>query len=373
MCGVTDGGDVIVPGVCEHIKTYFESYDATCTESGYVREICAECNIIISEEYTEAFGHSYNENGVCANCGKEEVTIPDISESEIRYIFDMEIDGMKLHYDFYTNGVVYAQAFDSESGKTMTVEALWQFNEMGFVEIVSEGEVAEQFTVNEDDYTLTPVDNSSDPEEPDYPVEDVCKHENVVEEFIQEPTCVDDGVVVFRCDVCGITFENKIVAFGHDLGELEITIPPESPDQLGEGTMFCYRCSEVIIVTVIYDPNGEHYPCTHSETEVKPAVESTCNATGWGEEYCILCGIIVNPYYILPLAEHSWDYKVISEPTLETSGTIELSCQNCGYSMTQPISYDQWKEITEGYVPEESVPEVELPKEEVIEDVTCAY
>ena len=57
---------------CAHEKTYTERQAATCTEYGYVRVICDNCQMIIKDNWTEPYGHKFDEMGNCTNCGYSE-------------------------------------------------------------------------------------------------------------------------------------------------------------------------------------------------------------------------------------------------------------------------------------------------------------
>ena len=68
MCGESIGfGEE-----CAHEKTYTERQAATCTEYGYVRVICDNCQMIIKDNWTEPYGHKFDEMGNCTNCGYSE-------------------------------------------------------------------------------------------------------------------------------------------------------------------------------------------------------------------------------------------------------------------------------------------------------------
>jgi hypothetical protein len=67
--GESEGGDVIAPTVCQHEKTYSEDIEATCTNTGSRKEICAECGEVVSNIIITMRGHSYID-GICERCGK---------------------------------------------------------------------------------------------------------------------------------------------------------------------------------------------------------------------------------------------------------------------------------------------------------------
>lgn len=56
---------------CAHTNTSTTTVDATCTAPGSVTVTCDDCGEIISETEIPAIGHNFQEDGTCANCGKE--------------------------------------------------------------------------------------------------------------------------------------------------------------------------------------------------------------------------------------------------------------------------------------------------------------
>jgi hypothetical protein len=379
------------PYNCNHENVGYQVInEPTCTSDGYAVDLCYQCGMYLNDYYISALGHNYV-YGKCELCGKMEAIRPE--GFEISYSYYEAMYGYELIYEFYANGEIYAEMNDSESGRTESALANWYMTEEGIIEIVYEGKVVEQFTVSEDGCTVTPIDmpNGSDrpnddqpgdswgedseeikpgyddswkPEDPYY-----CAHENYTECSVNDPTCVDYGSVVCVCDDCGITFENKIIPFGHIFGELTIIHEP-TQDKHGEGKVTCERCMEVVTVPVIWDPNGEYYYCTHSETDLKVWYNSSCLDDGAGELYCVTCGEVVIYEYIIPATGHSWDYEVVIVPTPESEGFVRLYCQQCGFCQEYSISYEEWSGSAEEDFIGDSDSMVEFPagKEEIYND-----
>ena len=370
------------PDYCNHYNVATkEGYPPTCEYDGYTgEEYCADCGTVIKNgEIIPALGH-YFEDGMCVNCGMSNGETPDEPkpeepEYEIRYIFDGEIYGVKIRYEFYVNGVVYAEGYDPETGEMATDMAYWNINAEAMVEIVEivyDGVVVMQFTVNEDGYTLSffgipSYPDEPNPEEPDYPVESECPHINTRLEEDVLPTCVQDIVVNTYCEDCGQILAPTIIeACGHTFADgWKIKYEP-TPDKRGKGVAFCETCANEIVLVVFYGENGEHCYCNHGKTFVKIAEESTCTSNGWGVEYCDQCDTVVNEYKILPLADHNWDYE---NAALTENRDVRIYCnnyKNCDASFSIP--YEEWKgmiggENTEGTLPEESIPEYVYPSE----------
>ena len=66
LCGFYKGGDG-----CLHENTTTQRERPTCTEGGRNLVICADCGIVLSENYLEPYGHTYFD-GICKYCGQYE-------------------------------------------------------------------------------------------------------------------------------------------------------------------------------------------------------------------------------------------------------------------------------------------------------------
>ena len=66
LCGFYKGGDG-----CLHENTTTQREKPTCTESGRNLVICADCGIVLSENYLAPYGHTYLD-GICKYCGQYE-------------------------------------------------------------------------------------------------------------------------------------------------------------------------------------------------------------------------------------------------------------------------------------------------------------
>ena len=70
--------------------------DPTCTEQGYTTYTC-ECGKTYTDNYTDATGHSVNDDGVCDTCGEQ---IEELSEFEkfykkLKNILTLAVDFIK--------------------------------------------------------------------------------------------------------------------------------------------------------------------------------------------------------------------------------------------------------------------------------------
>ena len=370
------------PYNCNHENVVYQVMtEPTCMGNGYAVDLCYQCGMYLNDYYIPATGHNYVD-GRCEYCGNIEAVRPE--GFKIVYLYYEIKYGYELVYEFYDNDAIYAEMNDGE-GRTESALANWYMTEEGIIEIVYEGKVVEQFTVSEDGYTVIPIDmpNGSDrpnddqpgdsweeniPDDsfgeieskPDYDEPFYCTHESCRIMFEQAPTCVDYGAVFYECNNCGVTFEESIMPFGHIFGELTIIHKP-TQDKHGEGEVTCERCMEVVIVPVIWDPNGEYYYCTHPETDLKVWYNSTCIDDGAGELYCVVCGEVVVSEYYIPATGHAWNSEIVVEPTPKNDGLVRNYCMVCDYCEEHSISYEEWNGMTGEGAPEESLPEEVLP------------
>ncbi len=129
-------------------------------------------------------------------------------EKEIRYLFDETIEGIHVRYEFYTDGTIRVHLWD-DAGNNEEDWAEWHFDGM-YVNVVYNGEIVQQFTVNGDDFTLSPVEG----EQPD-----VCPHSQTYSE-IREPTCTQPGYDRGFCADCGVVVWNNLLpALGHSFDD----------------------------------------------------------------------------------------------------------------------------------------------------------
>ena len=173
-----------------------------------------------------------------------------------------------------------------------------------------------------------------------------------------EPTCVEIGQEVRSCSVCDFVETREVAALGHNLSDWTIYTAP-SCVSLGEERKTCSRCDyyesrEVAMLDHEWNL-GEIIPascleagcvlytcgtCTEKRTEVtQPATghtlagwttytESTCESVGEERNVCEDCD-----YYEsrnLPLADHTWDEGVVTEPTCLKDGFTTYTCTACG-------------------------------------------
>ena len=120
-----------------------------------------------------------------------------------------------------------------------------------------------------------------------------------------EATCTTDGVKTYTCSVCKTTKTETIKATGH------------------------------------------------KETEIRNAVEATCQQEGYtGDKVCKTCGTVLEKGTTIVKKDHSWDAgKVTTEATCTTDGVKTYTCSVCKTTKTETIKatghkMGEWKMVT---------------------------
>ena len=120
-----------------------------------------------------------------------------------------------------------------------------------------------------------------------------------------EATCTTDGVKTYTCSVCKTTKTETIKATGH------------------------------------------------KETEIRNAVEATCQQEGYtGDKVCKTCGTVLEKGTTIVKKDHSWDAgKVTTAATCTTDGVKTYTCRVCKTTKTETIKatghkMGEWKTVT---------------------------
>ncbi len=81
---------------CDHNWIVIHQRPATCTEAGYTEYRCENCREYEMRDHVPATGHSFNENGICQNCGMSNGTDENVNSyrAALREQMQMEWDGI---------------------------------------------------------------------------------------------------------------------------------------------------------------------------------------------------------------------------------------------------------------------------------------
>lgn len=141
-----------------------------------------------------------------------------------------------------------------------------------------------------------------------------------VEEVIDPPTCVDKGIKIKKCSVCGKEGkEEEIPPTGHKW-EL-VDTEPATCTKDGKKLFRCAYCGRE--KTEIVPAVGHSYGAPH-------VVDPTCKDEGYTWKQCIICSHI-EIYDKKPALGHDWgDWVITRQPTTALYGRKQCSCKRCG-------------------------------------------
>lgn len=177
----------------------------------------------------------------------------------------------------------------------------------------------------------------------------------------QEPTCTEDGYVVYACKRCGTEVEEPLISLNHDWSD-KYTVEEPTCTEAGRKYIVCSRCGEINEGTVeeipalghtggeatctrpaICDRCGKTYgttdPNNHTETEIRNAVAASCSQEGYtGDVYCSTCGTLIKKGETIAAVPHTWLPGVVTQkPTCTEAGIETFSCSVCGQVSTRVV------------------------------------
>ena len=264
-------------GALGHLYVNIDSRDADCEEDGY---IVWECSRDTNHKYTEilpATGHSYENtvyvaptctddgyyiSGVCANCNEDLAgkVIPALGHTwKVQTEATCEHPGLKV-----------CLGWTDENG------------------VHHECDVTEEIPQLPHDYTSVVVN----------------------------PTCTQDGKVVYTCSDCGHSYETKIEATGHIYAT--IIIAPSCTSQ-GYTTKTCPNCGDSERTDYV-DALGHNY--------VSVVVAPTCTAQGYTKHTCSVCNHSYKSDFVNATG-HDYSTETVVAPTCTTRGYTLHECTKC--------------------------------------------
>ena len=152
-----------------------------------------------------------------------------------------------------------------------------------------------------------------------------------------EPTCTEDGVIVYHCKRDGCSYPNgfyyeTLPALGHkDESFVTMKEPTCTEDGLRQG--YCSRCRQNI---------NEVIPAKGHNLAMMTVVKPKCDKDGYAYGRCVDCLEVFteDDPIILPAlgVAHKWDDgKVTTQPTCENTGVRTFTCTTCGDTKTETI------------------------------------
>ena len=127
--------------------------------------------------------------------------------------------------------------------------------------------------------------------------------------IVLAPTCTEEGTALYKCTVCGDSYEEVIPAKGHDMYLVE-QVESRCVEE-GRIVSACRNCD--LVVT-------EALPPAYDTHDHKPAIviESSCTSTGSITYTCTRCG----DSYTESISKIQHDYEAVSD-------TMSV-CKVCG-------------------------------------------
>ena len=144
-----------------------------------------------------------------------------------------------------------------------------------------------------------------------------------IKTIIKEATCTEDGIVEYKCSLCGKTYTEIIPAKGHTKVIEEAVAATCETEGKTEGA-HCSVCGKVLQKQEIIPAKG------HTEV-IDEAIAATCEAAGKTEgKHCSACGKVLQKQEIILAKGHMEVIDEGIEATCETEGRTEGShCSVC--------------------------------------------
>lgn len=179
-----------------------------------------------------------------------------------------------------------------------------------------------------------------------------------------DPTCLEDGYIVYVCDRCEDSYTTWINHLGHNMDEEVMTVKPTC-GSIGYTIAHCSRCDSDFYLEIVDALGGtceyieeviapdcqnlgytiytcskcgysyiDNYVDPSDHAWVTEVIAPTCTESGYSIDTCSVCDAWVKYDVVDPLGNHSFEEKVISEPTLTEDGEKKKTCTACGYIET---------------------------------------
>ncbi len=238
-CGAYDNEDY-----CKHEKVVNTILkNPGCESHGVGLVCCDECRTAV-EYLIEPSGHSFDENGVCSNCG-----FSHSGEETLEVFYEAYIGESRVV--FYTNSSCERIWNEYIDGKVIErkEEGNWWLSG-GYIYAEIAGKI----------HTF------------EYGATEECKHENRQEQNIIAPSCTYEGYVEYYCPDCDRYFNESLGFAAHEYGE--------------DGT--CANCGFGDITVI---------QCYHKSREEIGRNEPTCTVEESVEYYCPDCDSYFTEYF----------------------------------------------------------------------------
>ncbi len=290
------------------VKHYYttEVFEPTCTEKGYTKYSCTECDYSYMGDYKDALGHTnasaVEENYIEPDC------VNDGSYDEVVYC--------KVCNEELSRKNIVIPAYGHVDGDTFTENKVQPDCENDG----SYDSVTYCFICGEEISRITTI---------------VPSLGHKYQKEVTSPTCTEKGYTTYTCSVCGDSYvADYIPAPGHTDSEVVVENDVK-PDCINGGSydnvVYCEVCGEQLSrVTITVDATG------HKEKEavIENNKEPDCIAYGSYDSvvYCEVCGEEISRVTIkVDALGHKYETEKTA-PTCTEKGFTTYTCSVCGDS-----------------------------------------
>ena len=275
------------PHLCDSCGTVLElpkghSYedivvDATCTQSGYTRHDCENCDYSYIDSYTDVLPHDYDEEVTEATCTAMGYTTYTCIDCGDEYVSD------------------YTDKISHDYVETITPATCTEFGFSTF-----------ECSNCDDSY----VSNYTD------------KLPHRYSESVTPPSCTEDGFSVFTCEDCG----NEYIGDYTDEveHEYEVTVVESTCTELGYSVYKCKACG--------HEFKGDYVDKKVHDYEITDT-EATCTEMGYSTYVCKDCNDTYKSDYVEPKGHTPSEWIVDEAATIQHGGRKHIECMECGVTL----------------------------------------
>ena len=280
--------------------------DATCTEDGTYKRVCANCGAVQDNlpDSNTAKGHTAGairkENPVDATCSEQG------SYDAVRYCVRCNIEMERNTVPTPVKGHTPSEAV-KENEQPADCTNAGSYDSVVYCADCGEEISRETVSVPAKGHKVV-----------------------VVTENLSGSTCTVNGTYdkVTKCSVCGEESGRETITLqtaDHDYQEV---VTPATCTEDGKIEMICSVCGDKYTSEILEATDHEY-----SETVVDP----TCTKEGYTIFTCIHCGDTFTGDET-PVSDHNWDGGVETKPaTCEEKGTMTYTCTECGATNSSEI------------------------------------
>ena len=290
---------------CDHENTFVDEMEPTCTDWGYSREVCKECNLILRDTEIEPLGHNF-EDGYCTRCGEGDKD--DDSNAELAQLIEEAVAKAERTWNsLFDKGVTASTIAEYENQYFSIIERMWKADS---VEVLELYQVEFNAMINKILRTMNP-DVPTGPED--------CAHSTTWTEN-SKADCYAPSYQYIYCYECNALVSEKIFrpALGHNFEDGYCTRCGEPEDEWGD----------IVEPEIPADPGD----CKHEKTWTETS-EPTCTANSYEFIFCYTCETLVSEKLVGKAFGHNF---------------VDGICTRCNES--------EWGDVVEPEIPAE--PEV---------------